>query len=463
MKKFLAIVLALAALLTMAACGSDDKDDDKAARRDPKKVYLEDYLVFEEKGFDGKGQVSVEMDWEALMADNSQWLEKAQYDEEEGSYTFSYVDKDGMTYRYCPNATTPEDAVRSLISSYFPRPVLDGEEALGMTLSNGDKVTVTWSAEAEDVDYAQNMLGKKLVFGEYKHTMSALIVIEKTDPFKFLNITYRDMVAQDGKNGYYISSSATASVKLPDGKEAKIPVTVDVTGEEFLTSQDSVHVSIEKESVQRYLDAYGEDYFTRLEADISLEIMADLPVGSNAREIFEYLDEECLTNVATATKNMAENLTGTEVTVELVGMLYYYDNEGKLVKDDDARRYYNQLVMVYKLTDENCPEGFYTFMAYNGFVALGGRFDLDTGEVFRVVGNIYGQHLHSDYRYYKNEHPKIWKYQPMAQTFDCAGRSYPGHKTLEEMFQALGTNFMNDMDFDHVIVTSELAKYVKER
>ena len=127
MKKFLAIILALAALLTLAACGSEGKG---GARRDPNKVYLEDYLVFEEKGFDGKGQVSVRMDWDALIADNSQWLEKAQYDEEEGSYTFSYVDKDGMTYRYCPNATTPEDAVMSLVSSSSSMPL---ELSISMT------------------------------------------------------------------------------------------------------------------------------------------------------------------------------------------------------------------------------------------------------------------------------------------------------------------------------------------
>lgn len=462
MKKFFAILLALATLLTMAACSSETKSDKKSDRRDPNKVYLEDYVVFEEVGFDGKGSVSVRMDWDALLADNSQWLELPQYDEVDGCYYFTYEDRSGKTYRYSPSASTPEEAVMSLVSFYFPKPSLYAEESMG--LSNGDKVDVIWIADGDDVDYAQNMLGgKKLVYKDYKHTMSALTVIEKTDPFTFLNISYRDMVAQDGKNGYNISKSATASVKLPDGNEAKIPVTVHVTGEEFLTSQDTVHVSIDQANVQRYLDAFGADYFTRLEADISLEIMADIPVGDNAREIFDYLDEECLANVASATKSLAENMTDTQVTVELVGMMYYYDNEGKLVKDDDARRYYNQLVMVYKLTDENCPEGFYTFMAYNGFVALGGRFSLETGETFRVVGNIYGQHLHEDFRYYKNEHPRIWKYQPMAQTFECNGTDYPGHKTLEEMFQALETNFMEKMDFDHMIVTPELAKYVKER
>ena len=458
MKKFLAIILALAALLTLAACGSEGKG---GARRDPNKVYLEDYLVFEEQGFDGKGQVSVRMDWDALIADNSQWLEKVLYDEADGCY-FSYVDADGVTRRYFPSTHIPEDVLMSLVSGYFPKPSLSAEAGPD-SLSNGDKITVNWQVDGTDVAFAQGVLGKELVFGDYQHTMSALTVIEKTDPFKFLNITYRDMVAKDGKNGYTLGTSAVTSVKLPNGQEVKIPVTVHITGEEFFTRQDTVHVSIEQSDVQRYLDAYGADYFTRLEADISLEIMAYLPVGSNAREIFDYLDEECLTNVANGTKKMAENLTGTEVTVELLGMMYYYDNEGKLVKNDDDRRYYNQLVMVYKLTDENCPEGWYTFMAYNGFVALGHGFSLETGEIFQLVGNIYGQHLHEDYRYYKNEHPKIWKYQPMAQTFACNGHNYPGHKTLAEMFQALDTNFMDKMDFDHMIVTAELAQYVKER
>lgn len=458
--------LGAAALLTLsmlAGCGSEEsneKNEDKKPRRDPKRVYLEDYLVFEEQGYDGKGRVAVSLDWDAILEDNSQWLELVRYDEGEGRYYFSYEDKDGKIYRYTPAASNPEEAVMSLVTGYFPRPQLTQEEATD--LSNGDKVDVVWEADEGNVDYVQNMLGKKLVFEDLKHTMSGLTVIEKIDPFVFLSITYRDMVAQDGKNGYHIGTAASTTVILPGEKEVKIPVDVHVTGDEFLTRQDSVHVSIDESDIQQYVEFYGTDLFTRLEADISLEDMSYLPVGKEAREIFDYVDDSCLENVAFAMKDMADGMTGTETEVELLGMLYYYDDEGVLKSDDDSRRYYNQLVMVYKITNDRCPQGWYTFMAYNGYVAVGTHFSVETGEFFRVTGNIYGQHLHDDFRYYKNEHPRIWKNQPMEQTFECDGTQYPGHLTLEEMFQALNTNFMDGMDFAHVVVTPELAQYVKE-
>jgi len=457
--------LGMAAVLTLsllAGCGSETtkKDKEKEPRRDPKKVYLEDYLVFEETGFDGKGRVNVSLDWDAVVQDNSQWMDLAQYDEAEGRYEFRYTGKDGVQYVYRPIGENPEEAVMGMITTYFPRPELVQADATD--LSNGDEVAVTWSFDEEQVDYVENMLGKKLVYKDCKHTLSALTVIEAIDPFVFLSLTYSEMVAQDGKNGYHMGTGAVTTIKLPTGTEVRIPVTVDVTGEEFLTRQDSVHVYIDESDVKEYTDYFGTHIFTRLEADISLEDMSYLPVGDTAREIFDYVDETCLGNVAAATKELADGMTGTETEAELLGMLYYYDDEGVLRSDDDSRRYYNQLVMVYKITNDQCPQGWYTFMAYNGYVAVGNHFDMETGEFFRVTGNIYGQHLHDDFRYYKNEHPRIWENQPFAQTFECDGRQYPGHLTLEEMFQALDTNFMDAMGFAHLVVTPELAAYVEE-
>lgn len=464
MKRVLTAALAAVMVLSLlAGCGEDGtkvKSKKKTERRDPNKVYLSDYLVFEEKGYDGKGQVTVELDWDAVVRDNSQWVDLAEYDESEQRYCFSYTGEDGMLHRYVPTGETPEDALMSMITTYFPRPELPQEETA--SLSNGDEVTVTWNANEENVDYVQNMLGKKLVYQDYKHTLSALTVVEKIDPFVYLSLTYSEMVAQDGVNGYHMGSAAVTTVKLPDGIQVKIPVTVDVTGDEFLTRKDSVHVSIDESDVETYVNYYGTDIFTRLEADISLEDMSYLPVGETAREIFDYVDDTCLENVAYAAKELADGMTDTETEVELLGMLYYYDDEGVLKADDDSRRYYNQLVMVYKITNDQCPQGWYTFMAYNGYVAVGNHFDMETGEFFRVTGNIYGQHLHDDFRYYKNEHPRIWEDQPFAQTFECDGRAYPGHQSLEEMFQALNTNFMDDMGFAHLVVTPELAAYVDE-
>jgi hypothetical protein len=186
-----------------------------------------------------------------------------------------------------------------------------------------------------------------------------------------------------------------------------------------------------------------------------------LPTGDKARDIFTYMDETCLDNVDYATKRMMDSVTKTETTVERIGMMFYYDEDGKLFKADDLK-FYNQIVFVYKITNEAHPEGWYSYMAYNGYMGIGYHLNYGTVEMEKCTGDIYGSHMQDDYRYYHSEDERIYKNPSVPMSFEDNGVTYPGHLVMADMFAAMKANMPFLEQYDHLIVTEALADIVGE-
>jgi hypothetical protein len=247
---------------------------------------------------------------------------------------------------------------------------------------------------------------------------------------------------------------------LPDNSYTTLYCRLDYEEDHIFMRGEKIHIELSEEDIQRYTARYGEGIFTRIEADVELEQISYLPVGDDAKMVFEYLDESCLGNVDSAAKSMMDHATKTETTAERVGIMFFYDNEGVLNTDNDDK-FYNQIVFIYKFTSEEHPEAWYSYMAFNGYVAIGWGIDPATIEYTKGVCDLYGNCLTSDFRYYHNEHPKMHG-GPYPSTFEHNGVQYPGHLALTDVFSAIMENMYNIDEYDHLIVTDEIKEYVKE-
>lgn len=442
MKKILALGLAIVMTcgLFLTGCGGNEGPNNEVSEQEiaKKGIQVENYLELYTDGYDGYAKLYADLDIARLKEDCSKFL----------------VDETVELPFARPGCEVPAD----YLDYYF-----DGKDAYNFVrcenpqnLSNGDKVEVAVQLPYELASLLTVEVEEETIIS---YNVKGLEKFEGIDPFKFANFTWRDLVSTGSENGYDLGYASTL-ILLPDGTSTQITLGADLEEGKIYTRADKVRVYVKDEMVAQYEERYGEGIFKSTEFELPVDRIGYLPTGDNAKDVFEYMDEKCLDNVDYATKKMADSVTDTDTTVERIGMMFFYDNEGTLEKSDRPYKFYNQLVFVYKITNDVNPDGWYTYMAYNGYVAVGYQLNKGTIELEKCVGDIYGSHLMDDFRYFQNEHPKMSKGE-FPSSFEYAEKEYPGHIALADVFKAIEQNMEGYAEYDHLIVTDGLKDYVK--
>lgn len=440
MKKVVATALAAAMIcsLFLTGCGSADKSG-KSNLKSIKKhgIQMEDYLTLSVEGQDGYGKLYAELDIDRLREDCSNFL-------------VSSVEEIHMV---SPNCYTVEDYLeRSLDVDTYE--VVDCDTV--MELSNGDKLEV-YVDVPDDLD---RVLTVEVNASVVEYTVKGLEEFKGVDPFQFACCSYVELATIDGEVGYKLVDALKALVLLPDGDHEYLYCSVDVQEDKIYKRSDSVRVYLSDDVMQRYTERYGDNLFTRTEMELSLETMGYLPTGNQAADVFTYMDEKSLDNAVYATKHFMDDCTDTETTVENIGMMFFYDDDGVL-NDSSSWKWYNQIVFINKVTNDLYPDGWYTYMAYNGYVGVAYQLNKGTIEMEKCIADSIGSHLDDDYRRYYNEYPGMYRGDyPMS--FDYNGVQYPGHRDLTDVFTALTANMSVLSEYDHLIVTDSLKGYVQE-
>lgn len=434
-------VAAIALLVASFLVGcSDEVTTKKVPKIDPEVgVMLEHYVEVETVGCNSYATLDVTVNTERLKEDVLPYVKK-DYDMKQFDMIF-----DTFKQRIFVNLMTAE-----------------GKNIEKTTrLSNGQELIITVNAMGTGLKEALTI---DVVDVSIEYTVKGLEDFKGFDEsvFDFYSIFYDELVECDGEIGYMLGKSAELRVKMPNGTVCQIICDVDA-GADPVKLGDTVHLSFSEGEAERYEEVYGKGIFGVTEADIVLKYMSYLPVGDNAEEIFDVIDDSCLANAQEAMEDLANYVTDTESSqAECIGMMLYYEDEGKLIENSSDYKWYNQLVMVYKITNEDNTDGWYSYLAYNGYMSIGYTLDKETLNYVKVTGDIYGSHMSNQYKYYYNEHPMMFEDEPFANTFEKDGVTYPGHEKLADVMEAIRQNMLDGKSYAHLAVTDSLSELISE-
>lgn len=434
-KKILSVVLAATMVcgLMLTGCGNNTNTTPTEPTLNIKDVekngiQMEDYLILTTKGYDGYAELRFEIDFDRLKADCSKFL----------------MD------------TTSAERLDEIFAHTYTHMLVKCDNTYN--LSNGDKMDILVTVP----DELNSLLTVEIHDSEVIYNVKGLEKFDGIDPFKFVGVKYIKLVEVDGEVGYTLNSYVSGPAELPNGGRTTFVMTSNIEDGKAYKLGDTIHLSISENDIKNNKEQYGENIFKATEIDLKLsDVMCYLPTGDNARDIFTYMDEPCSDNVDYATKKMMDSITETETSVERVGMIFYYDNEGKLF-EENGEKFYNQLIFIYKITNEAHPEGWYSYMAYNGYMCVGYHLNYGTVKMEKCTGDIYGSHMMDDYRYYHSEDERIYRNSSVPMSFEDNGVKYPGHKDLADTFAAMKANMPVLEKYDHLIVTESLAEFVTE-
>ena len=175
-------------------------------------------------------------------------------------------------------------------------------------------------------------------------------------------------------------------------------------------------------------------------------------------EVFKYLGGEGLDN-ALASITEWVHVDGEDRKIELVGAVYYYNNEGHSFKSGYNKN--NQLLLIYHIDNGIVPGGWYTYLAPNNDVVVGYEEKEDGSRVKSTIMDV-DKVLADNYMYYQKElYISFSKYEHPI-TFEHDGVKYVGHKTIEDCIKAYEMNELKDnRKYDNVVADEALAEYVK--
>lgn len=199
------------------------------------RLSLNDYVSIEYDGYDGYGTADVIFDWDAL----------------EKKFAEIYGKKDIDEVKALSNAlslSTLEDSIRYDLDKYD-------------SLSNGDKITLTWSYDNELADkYKIEFEGDKKTF-----TVSDLKEVEEIDPFKDLEVTFSGTspyasvsweITSKDEIYDYISFDASKDDNLADGETITITLDTYDNDEYFLSEFGCKFSQTSKEYTCENVDSY---------------------------------------------------------------------------------------------------------------------------------------------------------------------------------------------------------------
>lgn len=342
-------------------------------------------------------------------------------------------------------------------------------------LSNGEVVTLKISVDKDVL----KQYGFKAKDVTKKIKVSGLTKVKEINPFKDGKVELEIY----GLSGAGSLGDYNNHVQINLGKDEVLDLDLELLNKEELNGKlangDKVSVKITDDYSNADLANNYGIVFTEREADIVVDNMNYYPT-ENPREIFEYLGKNDLKNVATALKgeyatdkNLGSEYDVGNVEVEYVGAVYYYTdpiNFGEANYDKN-----NQLVLIYHVTNNIVPGGWYTYMAPTKGVYIRHQ-EKEDGTFEKITtmgsGNSGFDVFPDKGGNYSTDMLRLWEVLEVPTTFKYGEVYYEGHQTLEECIKAFTYHKITNekatiggiikKPYNHVVATENLKEYVEE-
>lgn len=393
-------------------------------------VDLNDYVTVTDNGYDGYGTVHASIDFNQLIEDHADRLTDKALD------TQYFGDK------------TPELAAQFVFSTYKPYALAYNA---GENLKNGDKVEFSWNTSDSGIEQLSKILKVKIKYKDFDYTVKDLKALKEVNPFDHVEMEVWG-VSGTGSVSPYLD----VVIKTEDN-ELRWDLTVDTSKNGTLKNGDTVHVELEKiEDPEYYAKNYGF-VLTQTEAELEMKDFAYYAY-EKPEEVFEYLGGQGVDNALKAITEWVQ-VEGEERTIELVGAVYYHNNEGHSFKSGYNKN--NQLLLIYHIDNGIVPGGWYTYLAPNNDVVVGYE-RLEDGSLKKSTVMDVEKVLADNYMYYQKELYISFSKYDHTITFEHDGVTYVGHKTIEDCINAYEANELKDTrQYDNVIADETLADYIK--
>lgn len=434
MKKGISVLLVLCTLMSVVLTGCGKPT-----------VNLNDYVVVTEYGYDGYGEISVEVDFRKLVRDHADKL------------TDKNLDASVLGVK------TPETAAIFILEAQVPY-LLDYEDR--ENLKNGDKIEFSWQTGEAAVKALKKVLAVNIECEAFTYTVKNLEALREVDPFENLDITTY------GFSGQGKISEIRSRINVDD-EELEFILDYDDSRNGEWANGDTITCAMDDAEDEEYLAETFGIKLSRKTADIELNALNYYPT-ENPREIFEYFSEEDLNNVTEAVKSKYKDYAG-EIAVEYVGSMYYYMDPVDFDESEPAKMFF-----VYHITNGIEPDGWYTYMTptwpagFNVFLnveqdengntvkkTVFGTQNLDQGEFPTGSGNYGTDQIN---RYATTSGP--------ATYFTYEGLYYAGHQTIRECVDAIDDRYISNVTswlgekiekpYNHLVVTEGLQNVVTE-
>jgi len=252
-----------------------------------KTINLNKYLSFDAEGYDGYGNVYVEIDWDEI------------YDKYEDKITFTEKARKDFGSSYVKNMDAieilPQYISISLEDNYY--------------VANGDEISYTFTVNEDYKDY----LDCKIQFKDGTYTVKDLTELDKFDPFEDLDVTFSGIapyghltMLYDGDELYSSSFSADKYDGLKNGDKIKITISSD-TIDYCAENSGKIPSVTEKEYTVTGLSSYVTK-ITEIDTDTltaiknqakdvyNAYIARDWDTDTTSLESFTYIGSYLLTN-----------------------------------------------------------------------------------------------------------------------------------------------------------------------
>lgn len=282
-------------------------------------INLDKYVTIEATGYDGYGNVSAKIDWDAI--------------EEKYGDKISFTSKAKTEYGGFLGYMTPIDVLKDSIKVEFSEKDY---------LENGDKVEYTWNIDAEITEYIECKI--KSNGGTYE--VSTLEEVGTFDAFADLEVTFEG-IAPSGRVTYnysgdklgYYDFSCSQSNGLSNGDTVTISIT-NTDMEYYAERYGMVPSKLENEykvsGLQEYVSLYGnlsDDFISTLKSEAEDTIYAYVANDYNSSSALSDL--------------------------QYVGYIFNF------IKDVDSYfNYYNSVYVIYSGTVSNSAGKFDTMTVY---------------------------------------------------------------------------------------------------
>lgn len=377
---------------------------DNAKPQDTQKIKILDYFVFEPYGYNGTAEMRA-------------YFDSVRYAKDYGARASEVMFSDNE-HRF----VSPEGYISIQYGGY--RPVIHFSQK--ENLKNGDKITISFDA------YSDARMGMEIEDQTIEYTVRGLQDFAPVDPFENLTVFSRGI-----ENRTYAGNE---TVIMDKGEFFILYLDSNLDTSSPIHEGDVVHFSV-SDWAKKY---FGEEFFTRTEADIPVKL-STLPNQENAHAVFTSLSSIELNRLDRYDK---------ETTWELVGMMLYYNNPDHEIENTQNPQ--NQLICVYKCSNDAMPQGWYSYTAHRNTVMLNTGFNLVTEKTeIRVV---------DDRESFLSGEPRTER--ELAQNYPISftenGVEYLGHRSLSELFQAIDANLIQTSPYDHLAVSDSLKDQIEE-
>ena len=400
-------------------------------------VDLNTYVTVNPLGYNGAGRVEVIFDYEKLTQDYQDKIKK-NLDEK------YFGDRKGV------------DAANHAFSYYFPyRLVPDVNEGY----EYGDVVTFRWVTSEPGLEALEAVLNLKYQHTDMEYTMEGLPEGRMVNIFENMNVDYSGI---DG-SGTVSMYNAYGTFLDKNGEVVNVDLDVDHGYRSEWKNGDTVHVKVSDKYREYYFSDYYGVEFESTEMDYELTNFSYYP--TNGREAIDGIETASFQKLNTAMlADLDKIYAWTESTrqVEFIGTMFFYQNkDNDLDIDNVSNNLKNKMIFIYRITDKNNPNGWYTYVSAKNDMLMVCK-ELEDGTVKKVTRLDTGKEFYKTLTNYEKPRTADDKLYPIKFKLEGVQNEYTGNPSLSNLIEGIVEYHKAKQPYDHLAVSSNLAGYARQ-